>query len=32
MEKFAFVVNMKTVRALDLFPPLEILQIAETVE
>jgi len=32
MEKFAFVVNMKTARALDLFPPLEILQIAETVE
>lgn len=32
MERFAFVVNMRTARALDLFPPLEILQIAETVE
>lgn len=32
MEEFAFVVNMKTARILDLFPPLEILQIAETVD
>lgn len=32
MEEFAFVVNMSTARALDLFPPLELLQIAETVE
>lgn len=32
MEQFAFVINMNTARSLDLFPPLELLQIAETVE
>lgn len=32
MEQFAFVINMNTARSLDLFPPLELLQVAETVE
>ncbi len=31
MTDFAFVVDMEVARALDLFPPLELLQIAETV-
>lgn len=32
MDQFAFVINMNTARSLNLFPPLELLQIAETVE
>ncbi len=31
MEQFAFVINMESARRLELFPPLELLQIAETV-
>jgi len=31
MSDFAFVINMAVARKLDLFPPLELLQIAETV-
>jgi len=31
MTDFAFVVDMEVARTLDLFPPLELLQIAETV-
>lgn len=29
---FAYVVNMKVAQTLNLFPPMELLQIAETVE
>ncbi len=31
MQDFAYVVNMKTARAIDRFPPVSIMQIAETV-
>jgi len=31
VKQFAYVINMSTARKLDMFPPLEILQIAETV-
>ncbi len=31
MEQFAFVINMETARRLKRFPPLELLQIAETI-